>query len=70
MKCSSILIVEDDGSIRTTLKLALEVNGYAVFTASSGREAIEELPRIPRHCLILLDLMVPALDGWEFVVFP
>jgi CheY-like chemotaxis protein len=67
MQCNSILIVEDDDSIRTTLKVALEVNGYTVFAATNGKEGLEELSNIPRPCLILLDLMMPVMDGWEFV---
>src|SRR5690348_1315793 len=67
MQCNSILIVEDEETIRETFKLALEVNGYTVFTASNGKEGIEILAKIPPPCLILLDLMMPVLDGWGFV---
>jgi CheY-like chemotaxis protein len=67
MECNSILIVEDDQSIRETFKLALEVEGYTVFTASNGKEGLELLPQMPRPCLILLDLMMPVMDGWGFV---
>ena len=67
MHCNGILIVEDDESIRETFKLALEVQGYTVFTASNGKEGIEMLPKLPRPCLILLDLMMPVMDGWDFV---
>ena len=67
MQCNSILIVEDDESIRETFKLALEIKGYTVFTASNGKEGIEALPKMPRPCLILLDLMMPVMDGWGFI---
>ncbi len=63
----SILIVEDEESIRETLKLALEFEGYVVFTAVNGKEGLNVLPKLPRPCLILLDLMMPVMDGWEFV---
>jgi CheY-like chemotaxis protein len=66
-QCNNILIVEDDKGIRELLQIALEVEGYKVFTASNGKEGIEELLRMPRPCLILLDLMMPVMDGWGFV---
>jgi CheY-like chemotaxis protein len=64
--CKSILIVEDDQSIRETIALALEYEGYRVATAANGREALDMLPRMPKPCLILLDLMMPVMNGWEF----
>jgi CheY-like chemotaxis protein len=64
-KC--ILIVEDDANIREVLKLALDFEGYRVFTATNGKEAFEALAKIPRPGLILLDLMMPIMNGWEFV---
>ncbi len=65
-RCRTILIVEDDAAIRTALQLALEMEGYAVKIASNGKEALEMLPRIDTPCLILLDLMMPIMNGWEF----
>jgi len=59
------MVVEDDEAIRETLRVALEMEGYVVFCAEDGREALETLPRIPRPCLILLDLMMPVMNGWE-----
>ena len=67
MKCSSVLIVEDERDIRETLKQVLELEGYNAITASNGKEAIEMLATIPRPCLILLDLMMPVMDGWQFL---
>jgi len=67
MQCRSILIVEDDESISSTFKLALEFEGYSAFTAINGKEGIETLPNMPRPCLILLDLMMPVMNGWEFL---
>ena len=66
MGCSTILIVEDDESIRETLKLALEFEGYEVRTAENGHEGLKILPKIPKPCLILLDLMMPVMNGWDF----
>lgn len=65
-KCRSVLIVEDEEGIRETIKMALELEGYEVFVASNGREGLELIPKIPRPCLILLDLMMPVMNGWEF----
>lgn len=63
----SILVVEDNKEIQDSLKMALEVEGYNVFTADNGKEGIEILEKIPTPCLILLDLMMPVMNGWEFV---
>jgi len=63
----SILIVEDDDVIRETLEFYLDLEGYQVFTAANGKQGLDLLPTIPRPCLILLDLMMPVLDGWGFV---
>jgi CheY-like chemotaxis protein len=63
-KC--VLIVEDEKDIRSALQIILEEEGYDVFVASSGRAALELMPRIPKPSLILLDLMMPDMNGWEF----
>lgn len=62
-----ILLIDDEESIRQVLSLALEFEGFRVFSASNGQEAIEMLPHIPRPSLILLDLMMPVMNGWEFM---
>jgi len=62
----TILIVDDDESIRESMKLALESEGYSVQTAANGQEGLELLRRIQRPFLILLDLMMPVMDGWGF----
>jgi CheY-like chemotaxis protein len=64
--CRSILVVEDEPEIRTSLKEALEWEGYDVVAAANGREALECLHGMERPCLILLDLMMPVMNGWEF----
>ncbi len=61
------MVVEDDFAIRETLRELLEEAGYRVSWASNGQEALARLKgRTPR--LILLDLMMPVMDGWEFRV--
>lgn len=66
-KCSSILVVEDEKGIQDIIKIALEMEGYKVFTADNGKEGLELLPKMQTPCLILLDLMMPIMNGWEFV---
>lgn len=63
-----ILVVEDDFDIRDTLAQILEAEGYVVRGAANGHEALELLRRdrgdLP--ALILLDLMMPVMNGWQF----
>lgn len=62
-----ILIIEDDANIRDVMKMALEFDGYSVATAKDGKEGLRELAENPHPDLILLDLMMPIMNGWEFV---
>src|SRR5688500_6472130 len=61
-----ILVVDDDNSIGDLLKLILEMDGYNIKLASNGRDALDCLPTMHRPCMILLDLMMPEMNGWEF----
>src|SRR5438552_673836 len=61
-----ILVVDDDPDILQTLALCLSTEGYRVITASNGKEALELLPR-ETPAAVLLDLMMPVMDGWQFV---
>src|SRR5688572_22529593 len=61
-----ILVVEDDECIRETLAELLTEEGYRVVEASNGKEALTKLQRTERPCLILLDLMMPVMNGWAF----
>jgi signal transduction histidine kinase len=61
-----ILLVEDDHSIREALRGILEEEGYAVTTAENGRQALEQLGAGGAPDLIVLDLRMPIMDGWEF----
>ncbi|HWN56983.1 MAG TPA: response regulator [Methylomirabilota bacterium] len=62
----SILIVEDDPDALEALGDLLESHGYAVASAHHGAEALELLGRSPLPNLIVLDLLMPTMDGWEF----
>jgi CheY-like chemotaxis protein len=66
---NGILLVEDDADIRQTLGELLTEEGYRVTTAANGIEALAALNREePLPNLILLDLMMPGMDGWQFRV--
>jgi CheY-like chemotaxis protein len=60
------LIVDDDAATRTAMTLVLEGTGYRVSSASDGHEALDHLQRSKPPDLILLDLMMPRMDGWQF----
>lgn len=62
-----IAIIEDDEGIRESVKDALEIEGYCVRTFVNGRDAMERLPQGKLPALILLDLMMPVMDGWKFM---
>jgi len=62
-----ILVVDDDDAIRDSVVEALEDAAYPVKAAHDGREALSILRQSEdRPCLVLLDLMMPVMDGWAF----
>lgn len=61
-----ILVVEDDADIRDAMVGILESAGYAVWAASHGADALAQLQAGNKPCVILLDLMMPVMDGWTF----
>ena len=65
MSEKSVLIVEDDEDVRGALSAFLEGEGYRVLEASDGAEALTRL-RAEHVCVVLLDLWMPGMDGWEF----
>lgn len=60
-----ILVVDDDPDILEALSEILEAEGFEIRRARNGKEALERLEPDPPQ-LILLDLMMPVMDGWEF----
>jgi CheY-like chemotaxis protein len=62
----AILIVEDDSDVRHSVQDALTEGGFQVFSAGDGQEALRLLADGVRPDLILLDLMMPVMDGWRF----
>ena len=59
-----VMVVDDEESMVHLLRTILEARGYEVATATGGRQALS-LARARRPDLILLDLMMPEIDGWE-----
>ena len=64
---TGVLIVEDDLDLRDCVREELEYAGYRVLTASNGREGLEQLESADRPSLILLDLMMPIMNGYQFL---
>jgi CheY-like chemotaxis protein len=58
-----VLLVDDERAIRTICRVNLEADGLAVTEAADGAEALEEIRR-QRPSLVLLDVMMPGVDGW------
>jgi CheY-like chemotaxis protein len=69
MNSKRVLVIEDDDDVRDCLEEALAGAGLDVATATNGREALDQLARdAPPPAMILLDLMMPVLDGIGFMV--
>lgn len=62
-----ILVVEDDKSMMEAVALILRYEGYEVMTALNGHRAIEAIDNYCMPDLILLDMVMPEMNGWEFV---
>ena len=62
-----VLIVEDDVDIREAMQEILEAEGYRACSAANGAEALRLLDRVHKPGLVLLDLMMPVMDGHAFL---
>src|SRR5947209_9041421 len=63
----SVLVIEDDLILQGAMKMVLEWEGYQVSCAADGQEALDRLRRGNPPDLILLDWMLPVLDGGRFL---
>jgi CheY-like chemotaxis protein len=66
MSAHTIMVVDDD-DIRDALGEVLRTTGHEVVTAANGHEALELLRNGVSVCLVLLDLMMPVMDGYRFL---
>jgi len=65
MERVEILIVDDENRMRKLVKDFLEKKGFVVFEAADGQEAVEQFYRHTDIALIILDVMMPKMDGWQ-----
>lgn len=63
----SVLVVDDERDIRESLVAVLCGEGYTVASAANGREALDRVDAGARPTLVLVDLMMPVMDGWRFL---
>lgn len=62
----TILVVDDDRGVREAMEALLVAEGFAAVTAEEGQDALDRLRGGLRPCIILLDLMMPKIDGFAF----
>src|SRR5688572_9904551 len=63
----AVLVVDDDSDTRDALEQILGDAGYPTLGVPSGEDALELLRSGMRPCVILVDLMMPGMDGWELI---
>ena len=62
----TVLVVDDNADVRELLRVALEAEGYAVACVANGRAALNHLRSHALTCIIVLDLLLPVMDGAHF----
>jgi len=67
MNVTTVLVVDDDAEIRQALAELLEDEDYGVMLAANGKEALDLVAGGQRPDVILLDVMMPVMDGWHFL---
>jgi len=65
---TNIMVIDDDPDLRETLRVLLVENGFGVSEAAGGQEALDLLAAGRRPNLILLDLTMPEMSGWQFLL--
>jgi CheY-like chemotaxis protein len=63
----SIVLIEDDEGIRETMAALLEEEGYHVVQAANGQEGLSRIREVVDPCLVLLDLWMPVMNGWQML---
>jgi CheY-like chemotaxis protein len=63
----TVLIVDDNQDACASLAMLVMIEGFAPVLASNGEKAIEYLRDHPAPCFIILDMLMPVMDGWEFL---
>lgn len=63
----TVLVVEDEEDLREMMRDSLELNGYHVVTAEHGQDALQKISNIEHLCLVILDLLMPVMSGWDFL---
>lgn len=66
--CQKVMLVEDQAATREMLARVLLRNGYDVLTAENGQQAFDVLFSFPLPDAILLDMLMPVLDGWHLLI--
>ena len=61
----TVFVVDDDAAVREDYAELLREEGYQVLTAANGLEALDQLQAVRTPSLILLDLKMPVMDGWQ-----
>jgi CheY-like chemotaxis protein len=64
---SKILIIDDDQDVLSAMSFFLEMKGFSVRTAHDGVEGLDRMKAEDHVSLVLLDLWMPVMDGWEFL---
>jgi CheY-like chemotaxis protein len=64
---ATVLVVEDDDDIREAIGDILQEQGYEVALAENGEHALQVLAEVNRPCLLLVDLVMPKMDGWQLM---
>jgi CheY-like chemotaxis protein len=67
MNDTTVLVIDDDAEIRQALAELLEDEEYGVLLAANGKDALDLIGRGMRPDVILLDVMMPVMDGWHFL---
>jgi CheY-like chemotaxis protein len=60
-----LIVVDDDDGVRVLLEELLVDRGYDVISAQNGAEGLDQIQREPRLSLLITDIRMPGIDGWE-----